>query len=273
MLKNNQVISEVFMSIEGEAKYSGHPTVYIRYAGCKKFVPADITSINNMPTIEMGCDSQYAVNPAFSHLWEHLTVDQLLERLMQTIPHNKWVNPITNNKYILSLTGGEPTLRWKTIIDLLNHDGMRDVNHILIETNCAVPLKDQFIQELSSWSEKRNGKITWSNSPKLSVSGEPQEKAIRPEIAVKQLNVINSEQYFKFVCDDTVESFEEVKRIMNIYYQQGVQRENNIYIMPMSCTEQQQTNIMRNVADLCIQYGFIYCHRIHNTVYENQVGK
>lgn len=292
-------ISETFLSIEGEAKYSGKPTAYIRYAGCNMkcagfnnpdddiqpdgyaTLPFDIIklkSLDDVPEISVGCDSQYAVNPKFKHIWDHHTADELAQRVVDMLPEKRWIYPNTQQRVSLSLTGGEPTLRWKIIPELLNHELMRDMNHIIFETNCSVPLKDKFIDSIGEWLAGDSSRVwTWSNSPKLAVSGEPRDKAIKPTIAVAQMDKLRStgqvEQYFKFVCDDSDECFAEVDDVMKEYHEGGVPLDVPVYIMPMCCTESQQIQIMQAVADKCIQKGFIYCHRIHNTVYENAIGK
>lgn len=289
-------ISETFLSIEGEAKYTGMPTAYVRYAGCNMkcagfnnpnndvqtdgyaTLPFDIIQVKNLtdiPEINIGCDSQYAVNPKFKHIWDHLTASELAQRLVDLLPNKSWVYPNSQRRIILSLTGGEPTLRWKIIPELINNPLMEDVEHILFETNCSVPLKPAFISELDAWLAKNpRRKITWSNSPKLAVSGEPRDKAIRPDVAVAQMSGKQPgyEQYFKFVCSDSDECFEEVESVMQQYYAGGVPTDVPIYIMPMSCVVEQQNSIAERVARQCIQRGFIYCHRVHLDVFDNAIG-
>ena len=60
---------------------------------------------------------------------------------------------------------------------------------------------------------------------------------------------------------------------MEDYYAGGVPEDVDIFIMPMACTEDQQKEIMTEVADMCIERGYIFCLRIHNTVYSNAIGK
>lgn len=291
--------SETFLSIEGEGPYSGWPTAYIRFSGCNfkcpgfnnpcndrdekgyaplHFVPADIQSLSDIDEIIVGCDSQYAVNPAFRHIWHRGTEDDLAKNIMELLPHNAWVHGETSQRHILSLTGGEPTLQWKKIPTLLNHPLFAELRYILIETNCAVPFKPEFIDQLQQWVRGHNDrKIIWSNSPKLPISGEKWEKAIRPEIAYRQIPLHDSrhqfEQYFKFVCGPSKEDFDMVEKAMTAYHSGGIKQDNNVYIMPMACTEDQQEHIAADVADMCLQRGYIYCHRIHNSVYKNAIGK
>ena len=290
--------SEVFMSIEGEGCYSGWPTVYIRFTGCNfecrgfnnqnkldttsievlGFDPSDYSNIEEIPLISKGCDSIYAWDNKFKHMWFTGSENELAAVVMGTIPHHEWDHPVTKRPVILSLTGGEPTLRAKQLPVLLNHPLFDDLTAILIETNCSVPLHPDFLKAAREWLEWYPWrKIIWSNSPKLSVSGELWNDAIKPKIAVSQLTVEpytygQVEQYFKFVCGPNDADFAEVETAMNEYYDAGISRMTNVYIMPTACLEEQQQEIAAKVAQLCIERGYIYCHRIQNSVFGNGVG-
>jgi 6-pyruvoyltetrahydropterin 2'-reductase len=288
--------SEVFMSIEGEAKYAGWPTAYIRFAKCNfqckgfnnpnkedttsiavlGFDPKDYNDIYSIPLIHKGCDSIYSWDEKFSHMWKHGDVSALGQEVFKVLPHNTFLNPISGQRVILSLTGGEPTLRMKQFPELLNDPAFHECRHILIETNCSVPLRSKDLAALSFWAQQRNAKITWSNSPKLSVSGELWKDAIKPEIALLQRSIMTDiftcDQYFKFVCGPSETDFEEVATAMNEYYNAGVARNTEVYVMPVACTEEQQQEIATKVAKMCMDKGYIYCHRIQNSVFGNGVG-
>jgi len=289
------------MSIEGEAKYTGHPTAYIRFARCNfqcrgfnnpenldttsvsvlGFDPKDYNNIYSIPLIHKGCDSIYSWDKNFEHMWKKGSSSMLGQEVLKVLPHNSFINPKSGKRVILSLTGGEPTLRMKFIPELLHASELNECRHVLIETNCAVPLKNQHLKELALWAHAKQGHITWSNSPKLSISGEKWNEAIRPEIALAQIEALQmlvgtkakgGDQYFKFVCDASDQSFEEVEQAMSEYYASGVPKETEIYIMPVACTEEQQQEVAASVAVKCIDRGFIYCHRIQNSVFGNGVG-
>lgn len=285
---------ELFKSIEGEARYTGKPTIYIRFTNCNftcrgfnnpnnidpasqdalKFDPSRIATVNEIPEITIGCDSIYAWHKDFKHMWQEVNEHELATQVTDLLPENRNRNW---SRDILSLTGGEPLLRQKTIPTLLNQPEFDSLKYVLIETNCSVPIKDSFIYELRDWADKKQGrKIIWSNSPKLSASGEDYKKAIKPKVAVAQRRHFAEwqfDQYFKFVCDAKEEHFDEVAQAMDDYYKGGIPEDVDVFIMPMACTEGQQQDIMMRVADMCIERGYIYCHRVHNTVYENAIGK
>ncbi len=299
--------SEVFMSIEGEARWSGHPTVYIRFARCNfqcplfnnphkevqangyarlGFDPKNYKTIHEIPLLTRGCDSQYSVSPAFAHMWHKGDEKELAAEVLKVLPHNTFQNPVTGKRVILSLTGGEPTIRlkfWIPILEELYAHGMRT---ILVETNCASPMRDKDIDALYDWVLSKNEndhsdivkpsptdvQIVWSNSPKISSSGESWQDAIRPEIAFMQSYRKYTEQYFKFVCGPNDEDFDEVAKAMNAYHEAGVSKTADVYIMPVACTEEQQQQISAKVASMCMERGYIYCHRIQNSVFGNGVG-
>ena len=292
-------VSEIFMSLEGEGPHSARPTAYVRFARCQftcagfnnperdrdekgyaplTFDPKNFGSLKDIPLITKGCDSQYAVNPTFSHMWEKLTIDQIAERLVEIIPHHSWVHPHTGLPVILSLTGGEPTLLWKRIPELLNHPLLAECKHVLIETNCGVPMKWKFIEDINVWLvQDSSRRWTWSNSPKLSASGEKWDDAIVPDIAAKQRMATGNcngqvEQYFKFVCGPTERDFDEVAKAMEEYYVADVPRNIPVWVMPEACTQEQQQAIDQEVAIMCMDRGYLFCYRFQNALWGNGVG-
>lgn len=292
-------VSELFISLEGEAVYANRPTVYARFAMCNfkcpgfnnhigartpngyaplNFDPKEFISIDELPLIEMGCDSQYAVNPAFKHIWKHQELDQLIDNIINLLPTKQWVHPVTQLPYIFSLTGGEPMLQWKRFHEIMFHPKMADCKHILVETNCTVPFKQELIDVISNWLlEDSSRRWTWSNSPKLSVSGEKWEDAIKPAVALQQQQLVETfpnqaDQYFKFVCDDNEADYQEVHKAMDAYYEGGIARNAPIWVMPAACTQEQQQAITQAVAKKCIENGWSFCLRAQNTIWGNGVG-
>jgi 7-carboxy-7-deazaguanine synthase len=292
-------ISEMFFSLEGEGPYANHPTQYLRVSGCNlkcpmfnnpeklvdnegyaklDFDPSQFISIYEMPAITRGCDSTYACRKSFSHLWESLTASEIVDKLIEQIPCKSWIYPKTQLPVIFSITGGEPTMQQELIIELLKEQKIQDCKHILIETNCAVPLKDEFISAIENWLLEDSSRIwTWSNSPKLSSSGELWKRAIRPKIAVQQQTLISVfgsrvNQYFKFVVDNSEEVYTEVQQAMLEYYNAGIRNNAPVWLMPAACTQEQQKLISKLVATRSMNEGYLYSHRIQNDLWDNIVG-
>lgn len=292
-------VVETFMSLEGEGPHSLRPTAYIRFGRCNlkcpgfnnpnkdvdsrgyannNFDPSDYTSIFDIPLITKGCDSQYSVNPAFSHMWNKMTLDELVDNVISLLPDGKWIHPTTGLTYILSLTGGEPTLLWKFLPDILNHPKMADCRHILIETNCTVPFKPEFVEEIGKWLDGHpDRKWTWSNSPKISSSGELRKASIKPRVAASQYELLKShpnqaEQYFKFVTRADEEDYAEIDAAMEDFYGAGIPRNTEVWVMPQACTQEQQDEVARRVAEDSITRGWYFSYRIQNALWGNGVG-
>lgn len=292
-------VSEIFMSLEGEAQFTFHPTAYIRFARCNfscplfnnpqkeitdkgyaplGFEPKDYATLQDLPLITKGCDSQYSVNPAFAHMWHKWDTEEVIDQLYNVLPQGKLIYD-TGLPVIVSLTGGEPTLKWKQLPEIMFHERMKDCRHYLIETNCAVPFKEEFIWKIQEWLYADPKRVwTWSNSPKISSSGEKRSQAIRPEIALMQYALKNMvgydrvNQYFKFVVSGDEADYAEVKEVMQIYYDAGLPRNTPIWIMPQACTEEQQREISKSVARRCMAEGWLYSHRVQNDLWGNGVG-
>jgi organic radical activating enzyme len=207
-------------------------------------------------------------------MWKKSDEHELANEILNLLPNRSFTLP-TGRGVIFSITGGEPTLRAKFLPELFNAVELEGCKHILIETNCAVPLKREFIMEINSWlAADKCRKWTWSNSPKLSVSGEAWEDAIRPDIAAMQVfsGTKGMEQYFKFVCGPNDKDFDEVAAAMEEYFAVGISRDTEVYVMPTACTEEQQQQVSSGVAKMCMSRGYIYCHRIQNSAFGNGTG-
>ena len=299
MSKDIHILSEVFMSLEAEFIYSGFPTLYFRYARCNlkcpgfnnptndihedgyatlNFNPKVFARLQDMPLIEKGCDSQYSTNVKFKHTWLHLTDEELSNEAIKLLPHGKWIHPTTKLPIILSITGGEPTATWKNIVQILKSSLFKDVKHILIETNCTVPLKPAFLQAISEWLEEDTSRRwTWSNSPKLSSSGEQWNKCIKPEVALSQQKLLlqypnRVTQYFKFVVNPIKEEFDEIEKAMNEYYNVGIDKSVLVGAMNAACTDEQQQATTKDMASMCIDRGYCHIFRQQNAIWGNGVG-
>ncbi len=279
---------ETFISLEGEGPYTGRPTVYSRLGGCnfrckgfnnpdKKdvvldFEPSAYHSLESLPLIKRGCDSNYAVDKhLFKHLWEKVTAEECFTKVIELLPDNKWKGK-TGLEYIYSITGGEPTLYQDFLIELFDEIIKSGCRVVLIETNGSIEFKKEFKDAL--WKLYYHvDKIIWSNSPKLTNSGENFPNTIKPEVILSQQIIPKTEQYFKFVTDGNIKDIEEIVQTMELYRKAKIDVDaDQIYLMPMACTKQQLEVIGPEVATICIKYGFTYCNRLQNTLWGNGVG-
>jgi organic radical activating enzyme len=197
-------VSEVFYSLQGEGRFVGVPSVFLRTYGCnftcagfgckpgEKSTGADevaksvdlYKTFNDLPLVETGCDSYASWHPAYKHLSPTQTTEELVERMLALTPNNQWMQNNGNDVHLV-ITGGEPLLGWQRAYEeLLSHPRMSDLKNITFETNGTQKLHDDFAHCLSHWK----GEVTFSVSAKLSASGEKWEDAICPDIVCNYQN-------------------------------------------------------------------------------------
>ena len=167
----------------------------------------------------------------------------------------------------IRLTGGEPLLAWQRLyIELFEHPRMKDLKNVTFETNTTQPLHSEFYEYLNT---QNRFEVTWSCSPKLSVSGEPWETAILPVVAHQYSTVNGSDIYFKFVVA-TADDFEEVTRAVEAYRERGI--ECPVYLMPLGGRSEEYNLNVKEVAEACMERGWRFTPRLHISLFGNAWG-
>jgi hypothetical protein len=280
---SNIKIAELFYSIQGEGRYMGVPSVFLRTFGCnfkcagfgmpkgQLSTEADeiaevvhhFTDYKQLPLVSTGCDSYASWHPSFKDLSPMLSTDAIAERIMQILPHGEW-----RDEHLV-ITGGEPLLGWqKQYPDLLNHPKMAGLKEITFETNGTMRLTKDFKEYLRSWVDANpEREITFSVSAKLPVSGEPWEDAIKPE------RVCEYEQYgtayLKFVVS-TEEDIKDAERAVNEFRAAGFK--GHIYIMPVGGVESVYSLNAKSVAFAAMKRGWRYSDRLQVPLFKNEWG-
>ena len=154
--------------------------------------------------------------------------------------------------------------------ELLEHKLMKNLREITFETNGTQELSQEFHDYLfEEWTRfgRIYDKLTFSVSPKLSVSGEKWEEAICPDI-VKSYEMIGY-TYLKFVVA-TKEDAEEAEQAVNEYRKAGFG--GPVYLMPVGGVESVYTMNAKNVALLAMEKGWRYSDRLQIPLFKNAWG-
>ena len=147
------------------------------------------------------------------------------------------------------------------LLDMLHERGLR---HITFETNGTQELHRDFKTYLSNW----HGEITFSVSPKLTVSGEKYEDAIKPDI-VWDYEVYGI-TYLKFVVGH-IDDFKELDVVVDDYRNRGFA--GPVFVMPLGGVVSVYDNTRIHVADEALKRGYWYSPRLHVDLWGNGWGK
>jgi 7-carboxy-7-deazaguanine synthase len=220
----------------------------------------------DLPIIHTGCDTYASIYPEFKHFNRQATVDEVVEHLISLLPEGKWTMDNGQDVHLI-MTGGEPLLAWQRLyVELFEHPRMQDLKNVTFETNTTQHLHDDLYNYLHD-SDRIT--VTWSCSPKLSVSGEPWDTAIKPEVAYEYSLVDGSDLYLKFVVADRTD-IEEAGRAVEAYREAGV--ECPVYLMPLGGRSEEYNLNVQEVANICMEKGWRFKPRLHISLFGNAWG-
>lgn len=290
-------ISELFYSAQGEGRFVGVPSVFLRTFGCnftcagfgckpgEKSSEADEVAknvslykdFNSLPLVNTGCDSYASWHPAFKDLSPTVETGALVDQMLALTPNQHWMQENGNDVHLV-ITGGEPLLGWQRAYEeLISNPNMGDLRNITFETNGTQKLQPRFKDYMQEWQRAplaspliglKTREITFSVSAKLSASGEKWEEAICPDIVASYQEVGTT--YLKFVVE-TEEHFAEVERAVREFRAGGFK--GVVYVMPQGGVVTPYAANRVKVADWACSKGYYYSPRLHVDLWGNGWGK
>lgn len=275
-------ISELFYSIQGEGRFMGVPSVFLRTFGCnftcdgfgmprgerstERDQAADriieFKTYKDLPLVHTGCDSYASWDPRFKDFSPILDTASIAQSIMDLLPFKRWT------REHLVITGGEPLLGWqRSYPDLLEHAFMQPLKQLTFETNGTQKLTPEFKAYLGEWADWDDREITFSVSAKLPSSGEKWEEAILPEVVCEYAQV--GHVYLKFVVA-TEEDAKDALTASLQYRKAGFN--GDVYLMPVGGVESVYSMNNRRVAELAMQCGVRYSDRLQVPLFKNEWG-
>lgn len=246
---------EHFYSIQGEGKYTGSPSLFLRFGGCNmKCEGFGCTEIASDGVKILGCDTIYAVNK------QHY--------LKNWIPINR-VDDLVNILSIYELpdgvdvvlTGGEPLIyaNESIFIEFLNILHKRG-HRICFETNGSIGVD---FEKHPIYKE-----CIFALSVKLANSAEPLRKRVNGDV-IYSLATESKEAFFKFSIDAESIDISLEDEIDSILLHSP---KTKVYCMPLGGTKAEIESNTEPLIEFCKSKGYNFSDRLHIRVWNDEKG-
>jgi len=229
---------EIFLSLQGEGRHAGRPSVFIRASLCNLHCH--------------WCDTPYTWNwEDSSHEHESGAKYRRSEEIVDLPPVEVRDRVLRHPCRNYVFTGGEPLLQeraWLELMDLLE-------GHYEIETNGTLLPSPEFLERIDQLNV----------SPKLANSRVAAEARVRPE-ALRALARCPKAD-FKFVVGGA-EDFAEAAALVSEF----ALPPDRVFLMPQARTVTELDARAPRVASLALEHGFRFSDRLHLRLYGETRG-
>lgn len=248
-------LTEQFFSIQGEGKYAGVPSYFLRTGGCNLNCPGFGAAYEVDGEVRVGCDTYFAVDSSYAKSWLKVEDAQILIDTLK-----KAFEKIGYKPHMV-ITGGEPLMYHTdhTFYSVLKWLISEDIE-VTFETNGTVEI------DFNAYPAYKE--CIFALSLKLGNSGEPVQKRIVAE-ALKSIALHGKEAFLKFTIDTNLvnsTAFDEITEIRDLLPQL------DIYCMPVGESRDTIWKNDRSVFEFCMKHNFKYSDRLHIRVFDTTQG-
>ena len=248
-------ITEQFFSIQGEGKYAGVPSYFLRTAGCNLSCPGFGATYEVDGETRYGCDTYFAVDRSYAKTW--IKVEDS-KKLISTL---KKEFDIIGYKPNMVITGGEPLMYHSDKVFYEVICWLVDVGvQVHFETNGTVEIDFNLYPAYKS--------CIFALSLKLANSGEVESKRIVPQ-ALLNLQEFSKETFLKFTIDKHLVDTSAIDEINSIRL---LLPNLEVFCMPVG---ESRDTIWKNdkaVFEFCMKHNFRYTDRLHIRVFDTTQG-
>ena len=248
-------LTEQFFSIQGEGKYAGVPSYFLRTGGCNLSCPGFGATYEVDGEVRYGCDTYFAVDSSFAKTW--IKINESQELIAEL--HSEFEK--IGYKPDVVITGGEPLMyhsdkTFYEVVTWLVEEGVQ----ITFETNGTVEVDFELYPAYRE--------CIFALSLKLANSGEEVSKRIIPQ-ALKNLQAYSKETFLKFTIDKALVETTAIDEINEI---REILPDLEVFCMPVG---ESRDTIWQNdqaIFEFCMKHNFRYSDRLHIRVFDTTQG-
>ena len=304
--------SEMFYSIQGEGRYVGVPSLFLRLFGCNFECPGfgqdrdkskwldqdkmphnqehpDVKSLVDLPVPHVGCDSSFSWGKKWGHLAKHEDIDTIVKKMdmvnwygqknQDTMSGDLSACLLQDDGVHLVITGGEPLLKGfqQGVFDLMTHPDLK-TRFVTIETNGT--------QIFSPYDYCNDGYMFPDHHRKFGVNKNAgMTFSVSPKLSnsgedwidairPEALASYNAWPYSYLYLKFVVRDEEDMKEVEKAVkvYDHARINIDAVYLMPEGGTDFELKQNDHNVAQLAMKYGYKYSPRLHINLFGNEWG-
>ena len=246
--KETLILSDdmIFYTIEGEGKYVGQRSVFMRLSMC------NLTCIGfASPDSPHGCDS--FISWSVKNKVTFNDIFALMEK-------KDYINHLKAGA-IWKITGGEPLIQQKQLIKLhrvfVVKYGFKP--RVDFETNGTL------MPDAYWYDDWKRTNATFTVSPKLSSNGDPESKTYKPDVLSWHSN-LNPASTFKFVITRS----EDIDEIWKKYVEDGEinMPKERIWFMPCAGSRKEHEAVAATVAEYAKHMDVNFSPRLHLVLWD-----